>query len=60
MGLIYADIQLTNCDAMVLPGESEILLGAIPMEDLDVIIHPREQKLVVNPAHPLVPSKPVR
>ena len=52
--------RITNCNAMVLPGECEILLGAIPMEDLDVIIHPREQKLVVNPAHPFVPSKPVR
>ena len=52
--------RVTNCNAMVLPGESEILLGAIPIEDLDVIIHPREQMLVVNPAHPFVPSKPVR
>ena len=54
------DNRYTNCNALVLPGESEILLGAIPMEDMDVLIHPREQRLVVNPAHPYIASKPVR
>jgi clan AA aspartic protease len=42
----------TTCRAMVLPGNSEPLLGAIPMEDLDVIIHPQRQELLVNPDHP--------
>jgi clan AA aspartic protease len=42
----------TTCRAMVLPGNSEPLLGAIPMEDLDVIIHPQRQELLVNPEHP--------
>ena len=40
------------CNAMVLSGETEVLLGAIPMEEMDVLIHPKEQKLIVNPAHP--------
>lgn len=39
-------------DAMVLPGEKEPLLGAIPLEDMDVLIHPYKQELVVNPDHP--------
>ena len=38
--------------AMVLPGDSEPLLGAIPLEDMDVIIHPLRQELIVNPVHP--------
>lgn len=42
----------TTVDAIVLPGGSEVLLGAIPMEDMDVLIDPRQQKLVVNPKHP--------
>jgi clan AA aspartic protease len=42
----------TTCRAMVLPGNSEPLLGAIPIEDLDVIIHPQRQELLVNPEHP--------
>jgi clan AA aspartic protease len=40
------------CSAMVLPGDSEVLLGAIPMEEMDVIIDPKRQELVVNPDHP--------
>ncbi len=41
-----------NVDAMVLPGDSEPLLGAIPLEDMDVLIHPLKQELIVNPEHP--------
>jgi clan AA aspartic protease len=40
------------CSAMVLPGDCDPLLGAIPMEEMDVMIHPRRQELIVNPAHP--------
>ncbi len=42
----------TSCSAMVLPGDSEPLLGAIPLEDMDVLIHPLRQELIVNPEHP--------
>jgi hypothetical protein len=41
-----------TCSAMVLPGSTEMLLGAIPMEEMDVLIHPNQNKLIVNPAHP--------
>ena len=40
------------CNAFVLPGDSEPLLGAIPMEEMDVLIHPLRQELIVNPEHP--------
>jgi clan AA aspartic protease len=30
----------------------EVLMGAIPMEDLDLVILPKEQKLDVNPESP--------
>ena len=30
----------------------EVLLGAIPMEDMDVIIHPATRSMVVNPESP--------
>ncbi|MEI6521907.1 MAG: retroviral-like aspartic protease family protein [Bacteroidota bacterium] len=42
----------TACNALVLPGDSEPLLGAIPMEEMDVLIHPLRQELIVNPEHP--------
>lgn len=40
------------CSALVLPGDSEPLLGAIPLGEMDVLIHPERQELVVNPKHP--------
>ncbi len=40
------------CNAYLLKGDSEPLLGAIPMEELDVLIHPLRQELIVNPEHP--------
>ena len=40
------------CSAMVLPDDNEPLLGVIPMEDMDVIIHPLRNELLVNPESP--------
>lgn len=44
----------TNLDAVVLPGDAEPLLGAIPMQDMDVLVDPQRHRLVVNPAHPIL------
>jgi clan AA aspartic protease len=44
--------RTATCNAIVLPGDAEPLLGAIPMEEMDVIIHPLSQKLMVHPDHP--------
>lgn len=38
--------------AHVLPHNAEPLLGAIPMEDMDLVVNPRKQQLDFNPAHP--------
>lgn len=43
-------------EAFVLPGNAEVLLGAVPMELMDVLIHPAKQQLVVNPEHPNIPQ----
>ena len=50
----------TLCDAMVLPGDVEVLLGAIPMEDLDVVINTRDQTLIVNPESPYIAKKSLK
>lgn len=50
----------TNVDAMVLPGDSEVLLGAIPMEGLDVIIEPKAQRMIVNPESPNIARKSLK
>ena len=39
--------------AMVLG--DEVLLGAIPMEDMDLVLQPQLQQLTVNPANPNLP-----
>lgn len=50
------DVRFANrkatCNTFVLPGDAEPLLGAIPMEEMDVLIHPQRQQLIVNPEHP--------
>ncbi len=40
------------CNAFVLHGDGEPLLGSIPMGEMDVLIHPQRQELIVNPEHP--------
>ncbi len=54
VGPIEVKFKNRRCvvDAMVLPGDNEPLLGAIPIEDMDILIHPLRQELVVNPEHP--------
>jgi len=44
--------RVTTCRALVLPGDLEPLLGAIPLEDMDVWINPLRQRLEINPDHP--------
>jgi hypothetical protein len=34
------------CEAIVLPHADEILLGAIPLEAMDLVIHPLKEELV--------------
>jgi len=39
-------------DAFVLPGDEEPLIGAVPMELMDLVVIPSENKLDYNPKHP--------
>jgi hypothetical protein len=43
-------------DAFVFPGNTEPLLGVIPMESMDVLVDPKQQRLIVNPANPIIPT----
>jgi clan AA aspartic protease len=43
-------------EAFVLPGDSEPLLGAIPMERMDVLVDMARQELIINPLHPNRPQ----
>jgi clan AA aspartic protease len=35
----------TACPALVFPGEGDILLGAIPLEDMDLVVNPAKREL---------------
>ena len=50
----------TSCRAVILPGNSEPLLGAIPMEDMDVLIDPKNRELIINPANPYLAKKSLK
>ncbi len=60
VGPIEVRFQNRRCyvGAMVLG--TETLLGAIPMEDLDLVVHPADRRVTVNPASPNVPSSVVK
>jgi clan AA aspartic protease len=34
------------CEAVVLPGETETLLGAYPLEGMDLMVHPKRQEVI--------------
>ena len=50
----------TTVRAVVLPGNGEPLLGVIPIEDLDVVIDPKQQRLIVNPESPYIARKQMK
>ena len=52
--------RTTSCNAAVLPGESEVLLGAIPMEDMDVVLVPKLQTIDVNPKSKFMAKKKIK
>ena len=49
--LVTVGDRFTHCDALILPGDAEPLLGAIPLEGMDLVVHPARQELTGNPAH---------
>ena len=56
VGPIRIDFENRFCftGAFVLGNES--LLGAVPMEEMDLVVNPAKQKVMPNPEHPNVPQ----
>ena len=52
--------RITIVKALVLPVAEHVLLGAIPLEGLDVCIDPVQERLIVNPKSPSVGSSQVK
>ena len=45
-----------SCYAGALVLGDRVLLGAVPMEDMDLVISPTKQEVTVNPESPNIPS----
>ena len=55
--ILYLDRECST-NAIVLPDDSEVLLGAIPMEEMDLYVHPsRNELLPVHPEGPIMSLK---
>ena len=48
------------CDLSALVLGDEALFGAVPMEMMDLVLHPARQSLSVNPENPYVPAALVK
>ena len=54
VGPIQVTFENRNCFVGAVVLGTEVLLGAVPMEDMDLVIHPKLFKLSVNPESPNV------
>lgn len=60
VGPIKIQFENRNCFSGALVIGDSVLLGAIPMEDMDLIIQPALLKVIVNPANPNIPGSIVK
>ena len=55
-GPIKVEMMGRDCVTAAVVMGDQVLLGAIPMQAMDVVIHPRSEQVVPNPESPNVPS----
>ena len=55
VGPIEVKFENRGCFTGDLVLGDEVLLGAVPMEDMDVLVSPAQRKLIVNPKSPNIP-----
>jgi len=60
VGPIKVEFENRFCYIGALVIGDETLLGAVPMEDMDLVVHPGTQKLMPNPLHPNKPSYKIK
>ena len=60
VGPIEVQFEDRNCFVGALVLGDEVLLGAVPMEDMDLLVSPLRRKLVVNPESPNIPHALVK
>ena len=52
VGPIAIEFENRGCVTGALVLGDEVLLGVVPMEDMDILVSPATQTLIVNPANP--------
>ena len=60
VGPVQIRFQNRTCFTGALVIGDSVLLGAVPMEDMDLIISPATRTVVVNPQSPNIPSSVVK
>ena len=60
VGPIQIRFQRRTCFTGALVIGESVLLGAVPMEDMDLVIAPSRQTITVNPKSPNIPSAVVK
>ena len=60
VGPIEVLFENRNCFVGALVLGDEVLLGVVPMEDMDLVISPSHRKIVVNPNSPNFPHALVK
>jgi len=60
VGPVEVKFEDRNCFVGALVIGDEVLLGAVPMEDMDLVITPATQFVTVNPASPNFPHARVK
>jgi clan AA aspartic protease len=60
VGPLQITFKNRKCFSGALVLGNEVLLGAIPMEDMDLVIHPAKRALLPNPESPNVPVSTVK
>ncbi|MGE4170527.1 MAG: clan AA aspartic protease [Candidatus Margulisiibacteriota bacterium] len=60
VGPIQITFQNRSCFTGALVLGDEVLLGAVPMEDMDLILSPAKQAVMINPENPNIPGSVVK
>lgn len=60
VGPVQIHFENRNCFTGALVMGETVLLGAVPLEDMDLVINPRLQQVTVNPASPNIPTAVVK
>ena len=60
VGPVQIRFENRNCFTGALVLGDSVLLGAVPLEDMDLVINPRLQTITVNPESPNIPAALVK